>query len=157
MHSITQDRKTADDIAVLRQAGTLTGDQLLRGQMKLKCYWNVTFYCITPLRFNGSKYDWEKLMLCLSGHPNSSQMSYDLQQETIEAFSEKLPNTMGMDVIECLVDVVTSFHLMNHFDKFLALVIFIMFFVVITLLALKCMPIYLYVRQLDRQKAIFTV
>ena len=96
-------------------------------------------------------------MLCLSGHPNSSQMSYDLQQETIEAFSEKLPNTMGMDVIECLVDVVTSFHLMNHFDKFLALVIFIMFFVVITLLALKCMPIYLYVRQLDRQKAIFTV
>ena len=48
-----------------------------------------------------------------------------------------------MDVIEHLVDVVTSFHPMAHCDKFLTLMIFIILFVVITLLALKCMLIYL--------------
>lgn len=64
-----------------------------------------------------------------------------------------------MDVIECLADVVASFDTMNHFDKLLALVIFIILLVVITLLALKCMLIYFHktVRQLDRQKATFTV
>ena len=96
-----------------------------------------------PSRFNDSKYDWEKLILRLLGHPNSSQMSYDLQQETLEAFSTKLPKITGMDIIDHLVDV-TSSHPMNHLDKFLALVTFIILFVVITLLALKCMPIYLH-------------
>jgi hypothetical protein len=54
-----------------------------------------------------------------------------------------------MDVIEHLVDVVTSFHPMAHCDKFLTLMIFIILFVVITLLALKCMLIYLQKNLLD--------
>lgn len=56
--------------------------------MKLKRCWNVTSYCITPLRSNDNNYDRQKLILHLLGHPNSSQMSYDLQQETIETFSK---------------------------------------------------------------------
>ena len=61
----------------------------------------------------------------LLGHPNSSQMIYDLQQEVMETFSKKLLEITGMDVIQCLTDAVASIDPMNHFNKFLPLVIFI--------------------------------
>ena len=72
-------------IAVLRQEAILIGDQLelLREQMKWKCDWNVNSYCITCLRLNNSKYHRENVKVHLLGHPNSSQMIYDLQQEII--------------------------------------------------------------------------
>jgi hypothetical protein len=62
-------------------------------------------------------------------------------------------------VKECHVNVVALFNLINHFDKFLALMIFIILFVMIILLALKCMLIYLHKteKQLDRQNGIFSV
>lgn len=69
----------------------------------------------------------------------------------------KEADVTGMDVIECLADAVASFDTMNHFDKLLALVIFIILLVVITLLALKRVLICFHrtVRQLDGQKATF--
>jgi hypothetical protein len=84
-------------------------------------------------------------------------MIYDLQQEIIETFSKKLPELAGMDVTEHLTDGVASLNPMDHFDMFLAFVIFTI--PVMTLLALQCMLIYLdkTVRQLDRQKSIFTI
>ena len=86
-------------------------------------------------------------------------MIYGLQQEIIETFSKKLSVVTGTDVRECLADVVASLNPMNHFDKFLAIVIFIILFIVINILALKYMLIYFHktVRQLGRQKAILTV
>jgi hypothetical protein len=145
----------------LKQALTVFGDQLdlLGEEMKLKYDWNVTFYCIRPLRFNESKYDWKKVKMYLLGHPNCSQMIYVLQQEIIETFSEKMPDVTGNDVNGTgLADVVASFIPMNYFNKFLVLVIFIILFVVIALHMYVCMLIYLHkaVRQLDRRKAIFT-
>ena len=57
---VNKDRQGNDEIAELRQAVILMGDQLelLREQMKFKCDWNFTSYCIMPLRFKDSKYDW---------------------------------------------------------------------------------------------------
>lgn len=78
-----------------------------------------------PLRFNESKYNWEKVKMRLLGHPKSSQVIHGLQQEIIETFSKKLPDVTGMDGPEGRADVVASFIPMNHFNTFLALVIFI--------------------------------
>lgn len=75
-----------DVIVKSGEAAILIGDQseLLREQMK--CDWNVvTSYCIKPLKFKDSKYDWEKVKMHLLDHPNCSQMIYDLQQEIIES------------------------------------------------------------------------
>jgi hypothetical protein len=47
----------------------------------------------------------------LLGHPNSSQMIYDLQQEVMETFSKKLLEITGMDVIEHLAHIIASFNL----------------------------------------------
>ena len=48
------DREIVDETADFRQAVILIGDQLelLRKQIKLKCDWDITSYCIMPLRFN---------------------------------------------------------------------------------------------------------
>lgn len=52
-------------------------------------------------------------------------MVYDLQQEIVEMSPKKLPKITGMDATECPTNVVASFGPMNHFDKFLPFVIFI--------------------------------
>lgn len=90
----------------------LLGDQLeiLKKQIKLKCDWKVSSYSITPLILNESKYDWEKANMHLMGHPNSSQMIYNLQQEIKETFTKGSPDRAGTDVIESLVDNTALFN-----------------------------------------------
>lgn len=57
----TQQNKTDSDIvykiADLRQDFILLGDQaeILKEQIKLKCDWDVTCYCIIRLKFSNSK------------------------------------------------------------------------------------------------------
>lgn len=41
---------------------------------------------------------------------------------------KKLPKITGMDAIECPTNVVASFGPMNHFDKYLPFVIFIILY-----------------------------
>lgn len=53
----------------------------------------------------------------LMGHPNSSQMIYDLQQESKNFL--KLPDMTRMDVMESLADTITSFNPVHHFNRFL--------------------------------------
>lgn len=53
------DNEIVNEIVDLRQALLLLGDQLetLMEQIKLKCDWNVTTFCITFLKINESKYN----------------------------------------------------------------------------------------------------
>ena len=55
------DSEKANELTELRPTVILLEDQLeiLKEQIKLKCYWNVPSYWITPLWFNESKYDWD--------------------------------------------------------------------------------------------------
>lgn len=98
-------------MAEWRETGILIGVlELKREQMK--CDGNdATSYCIMPLRFKDSKYDWEKAKMHSLYLPNASQMIYDLQQEIIETFSKKLPELTGMGVVERLAHAVASFNL----------------------------------------------
>jgi hypothetical protein len=41
-----------------------------------------------PLRVNDNKQDWERVKRHLLGHPNSSQVIYDLLQKYIKPFSK---------------------------------------------------------------------
>lgn len=97
--------------AELRESVVLIRDpsEFLREQMR--CDWNVVTCCITPLRFSGRKCDWEKDKMHSLGRLTSSQMIYDLQQETTETFSKKLPEITGMAVTERLAHIVASFNL----------------------------------------------
>lgn len=57
------DNEIVNEIVNLRQALLLLGDQLetLMEQIKVKCDWNVTTFCIITLKVNESKYNWEKV------------------------------------------------------------------------------------------------
>ena len=56
------DEKVQDKYQELETAIHWVGDQLidLQKQLLLNCYWNSTQFCVTPLRFNHSAYNWEK-------------------------------------------------------------------------------------------------
>lgn len=133
------DSETVSEIADLRQAAILMGEQvdMPREQIKLKCDWKVTSYCVTPLKFSNSKYDWETAKMHWTGHPNSSQMIYGLQKEIKETFSERLSDVTGMDVMKSLTDTLASFNPAHHLNKFLVLAIAILLPAIITLSALK--------------------
>lgn len=60
-------------------------------------HWNPIIYCITPLRFNESKYYGIMAKMRLLSHCNSSQKFYDLQQEIKKTFLFKLADASGMD------------------------------------------------------------
>ena len=55
------DEKVQDKIQELKTAIQWVGDQLidLQKQILLNCDWNSTQFCITPVRFNHSAYNWE--------------------------------------------------------------------------------------------------
>lgn len=61
--------------------------------------------------------------------------------------------------MESLADTIASFNPVNHFDKFLILVIAILVFAVIIFLAFRYILTYRYmtVRQPKRERAVFTV
>ena len=60
-----------------------------------------------------------EIKMHLMGHPNSSQKTYDLQQEIKETLSKRSPDTTGMAVVESLAGALASFNPAQHFSRFL--------------------------------------
>ena len=71
---VQKDEKVQHKIQDLKRAIQWTGDQLidLQTQVLLNCDWNCTQFCITPLWFNHSAYNWEQIKLYLQDTHNTS-------------------------------------------------------------------------------------
>ena len=56
------DGKLASQVADLQQTVILLGDQLvhLQKQLRLKCDWNYTSFCVTAHKYNQSRFNWDK-------------------------------------------------------------------------------------------------
>lgn len=78
----------------------------------------------------------------LMGHPNSSQIIYDLQQEIKETLSKRSPDTTEMAVVESLAGALASLNPAQHFSRFLVPAIALLVLAAIALLALKCSLAY---------------
>ncbi|XP_054996939.1 endogenous retrovirus group K member 18 Env polyprotein-like [Sorex araneus] len=64
----------------------------LEQQMRLFCDWNSSSFCITPHRYNGSAYTWEKIRYHLQDlKGNMSLDTLALQGEIVRVFKDKLP------------------------------------------------------------------
>ena len=64
-----------DEIQELKTAIKWVGDQLtkVQKQVMLKCDWNSTQFCVTPVQFNNSAYNWEQIKFHLQSiHDNAS-------------------------------------------------------------------------------------
>ena len=69
------DEDIQDEIQELKTAVKWIGDQLtdVQKQVMLKCDWNSTQFCVTPVQFNNSAYNWEQIKFHLQNiHDNAS-------------------------------------------------------------------------------------
>ena len=88
------DEEIQDKIQKLKTAIQWVRDQLidLQKQVILKCDWNSTQFCITPVRFNYSAYNWEQIKFHLQDiHDNTSLIVQLLQKKIFETFSKICP------------------------------------------------------------------
>ena len=86
------DSRLSSEIAGLQQAVILVGDQLvsLQTQKSLKCDWDTTSICVTPLPFNNAKFPWNDVTRHLLGQSNVSRDTQHLQAEIYETFKTNL-------------------------------------------------------------------
>ena len=64
----------------LQAALMYVGDNLhaLQIQLKLRCHWNFTTFCLTDMPYNATEYPWEQIKLHLLG--SKSNTSLDIQK-----------------------------------------------------------------------------
>ena len=91
-----------DEIQEIKTAIQWVRDQLidLQKQVILKCDWNSTHFCITPVQFHYSAYNWEQIKFHLQDlHDNASLIVQLLQKETFETFSKSLPSSNNLETL----------------------------------------------------------
>ena len=66
----------------------------------LKCDWNSTHFCVTPVQFNHSAYNWEQIKFHLQNiHDNASLNVQLLQKEIFETFSKSLSSSTNLETL----------------------------------------------------------
>ena len=96
------DEGVQDEIQKLKTAIKWVGDQLidLQKQIILKCDWNSAQFCITPVQFNYSAYNWAQIKFHLQDtHDNASLNVQLLQKEIFETFSKSLPSSNNLETL----------------------------------------------------------
>ena len=68
--------------------------------MVLKCDWNSTQFCVTPVQFNHRAYNWEQIKSHLQKILGSSSLNVQLlQKEIFETFSKNLPSSTNLKTL----------------------------------------------------------
>ena len=91
------------------------GDKLavLSTQSVLKCDWNSSQFCITPVPFNMSE-GWDKVKLSLTGHQNLTTEIMDLERRILSTFSRTLPDIAGSDLVKSLQEGLNNLNPSGH-------------------------------------------
>ena len=96
------DEVIQEEIQELKTASKGVGDQLidLQNQVILKCNWNSTQVCVTPVHFNHSAYNWKQIKFHLQNiHDDASLNVQLLQKEIFETFSKCLPSSINLETL----------------------------------------------------------
>ena len=96
------DEDIQDETQELKTVIKWVGDQLIdvQTQLMLKCDWNSTQFCVTPVHFNNSAYNWEQIKFHLQNiHDNASLNVQLLQKEIFETFSKNLPSSTNLETL----------------------------------------------------------
>ena len=109
------------EIQELKTAIKWVRDQLtdLEKQVILKCDWNSTQFCVTPVHFNHSAYNWEQIKFHLQDiHNNASLNVQLLQKEIFETFSKPLPSSTNLETLaEQLADQLSGLNPQGWFQR----------------------------------------
>ena len=96
------DEDIHDETQELKTAIKWVGDKLIevQKQVMLKCDWNSTQLCVTPVHFNNSSYNWEQIKFHLQNiHDNASLNVQLLQKEIFETFSKNLSSSTNLKTL----------------------------------------------------------
>ena len=91
-----------EEIQELRTSIEWVGDRLIdvQKQVILKCDWNSTQFCVTPVHFNHSAYNWEQIKFHLQNiHYNASLNIQLLQKEIFQIFSKNLTSPISLETL----------------------------------------------------------
>ena len=73
---------------------------MYKKQVVLKCDWNSTQFCVTPVQFNHRAYNGEQIKFHLQNiHDNGSLNVQLLQKEIFETFSKNLPSSTNLKTL----------------------------------------------------------
>ena len=79
----------------------------------LKCDWNSSQFCITPVPFNMSE-GWDKAKPSLTGHQDLTTEITDLEQQILSTFSRTLPDITGSDLLKSLQEEMNNLNPLGH-------------------------------------------
>ena len=79
----------------------------------LKCDWNSSQFCITPVTFNMSE-GWERVKRSLTGHQNLTTEIMDLERQILSTFSRTLPDITGSDLLKSLQEGMNNLNPLGH-------------------------------------------
>lgn len=85
----------------LQQAVIMLGDQIvsLQHQISMKCDWNTTGFCVTPVPYNHTYFPWTNVKRHLLNHGTMTQERLDLQQHIPDTFQEQLQVLSGSNLL----------------------------------------------------------
>ncbi|XP_070283037.1 endogenous retrovirus group K member 6 Env polyprotein-like [Myotis yumanensis] len=112
------DSEINEQIADLEQTVALLGDQIvsLQRRLQLKCDWNHTGLCITPVPYNETAFPWDKVKKHLLNHGNLTQEILDLQDHIHTTFQKKLEEVTGQQVLQDLINEIQNMNPIPHFQ-----------------------------------------
>ena len=86
---------------------------VLSTQSVLKCDWNSSQFCITPVPFNMSE-GWDKVKRSLTGHQNLTTEIMDLERQILSTSSRTLPDITGSDLLKSLQEGMNNLNPLGH-------------------------------------------
>ena len=109
------DAQLATDVLNLQHTVSWLGDQLavLSTGSVLKCDWNSSQFCKTPVPYNMSE-GWDKVKRSLTGHQNLTTEIVDLEQQILSTFSKTLPDLKGSDLLKSLQEEMNNLNPLGH-------------------------------------------
>lgn len=114
------DAQLATDVLNLQHTVSWLGDQVtvLATKSVLKCDWNSSHLCVTPVPFNMSE-GWEKVKRSLVGHQNLTAEIMELEQTILSTFSKTLPDILGSDILKSLQEGLDNLNPLGHVSTLL--------------------------------------
>lgn len=116
---------------------------MLNTRALLKCDWNTTQFCITPVPFNSTVHNWTEIKRLLIGHNNLSLAIQELTHNISEMFHNQLPLLTGTDLMTGIAQSLKSLNPMSPVQTLMTSVssnvlIVVFAFVIFTVCRKRC-------------------
>lgn len=91
---------------------------LLQHQISMKCDWNTTGFCVTPIPYNHTYFPWNYVKKHLLNHGNMTQEILELHQHITDSFQKQLQVLSGSNLLERFADGISNPDIIKHLKNF---------------------------------------